>query len=180
MPTNRPYSWARFHAMPIAVPPLPPSAVASETLPHSMSLRQPPTSTPSISAALTHFTMSRPLPASPVASTSSSRSPSAPPKRRRWKSSALPRQQVSWPSRPCVPSTIPPSTPSRTPWARSPPSAAPHCALANIPRATTRFSRGAPPISSTATWPRAPSWTSASTPSSPWSRSSACPPVSPA
>lgn len=41
--------------------------------------------------------------------------PSAPPKRRRWKSSALPRQQVSWPSRPCVPSTTPPSTPSRTP-----------------------------------------------------------------
>ena len=92
--------------------------------------------------------------------------PSAPPKRRRWKSSALPRQQVSWPSRPCVPSTIPPSTPSRTPWARSPPSAAPHCALANIPRATTRFSRDAPPISSTAIWHRVPSWTLASTPSS--------------
>mgnify|MGYP002224955084 CR=1 FL=1 len=59
-------------------------------------------------------------------------------------------------SRPCVPSTIPPSTPSRTPWARSPPSAAPHCALANIPRATTRFSRDAPPISSTAIWHRLP------------------------
>lgn len=45
--------------------PLPPSAVPSETLRHSMSLRQPATSTPSISAALTHFTTSRPLPASP-------------------------------------------------------------------------------------------------------------------
>ena len=42
------------------------------------------------------------------------------------------------------------------PWARSPPSAAPHCALANIPRATTRFSRDAPPISSTAIWHRLP------------------------
>ncbi|MFR7669787.1 MAG: Gfo/Idh/MocA family protein [Collinsella sp.] len=47
-------------------------------------------------------------------------SPSAPPKRRRSRSFALPRQQVSWPSRLCVPSTIPPSTPSRTSWARLP------------------------------------------------------------
>ena len=33
----------------------------------------------------------------------------------RSRSFALPRQQVSWPSRLCVPSTIPPSTPSRRP-----------------------------------------------------------------
>ena len=57
------------------------------------------------------------------------------------------------------------------------PSAAPHCALASILRATTKFSRGAPPISSTAIWHRVPSWTLASTPSSPWSRFSACPPA---
>ena len=59
-------------------------------------------------------------------------------------------------SRPCARFTIPLSTPLRTLWARSPPSAAPHCALASILRATTRFSWGAPPISSTATWPRLP------------------------
>ena len=179
-PTTKPRLWARSRAMPIAAPPLPPSAVASETLPRSTSSRRLPTSMPSISAAPTRFTTSRPLPASPAASTSSSRSPSAPPRRRRWRSSAPLRPQASWPLRPCVRSTTPPSTPSRTPWARSPPSVAPRCALVNIPRATTKSSRGTPPISSTATWPRAPSWTSVSTPSSPWSRFSACPPASPA
>ena len=59
-------------------------------------------------------------------------------------------------SRPCARSMTPPSTPSRTPWAKLRPFVVHRCALASILRATTRFSRDAPPISSTATWPRLP------------------------
>ena len=122
-------------------------------------------------------TTSRRSPVSPVASTLSSKSPFVPPRHRRSRSFRAAEAAGVVALEAMRPLHDPAFHAIEDALGEIAPSAAPHCALASIPRATTRFSRDAPPISSTAIWHRVPSWTLASTPSSPWSRFSACPPA---
>ncbi len=169
MPTTKPRLWARFHAMPIAVPPFTAehggerNFTALDELASAADVDAVYIGSPNAlhyeQALACHRRCKHVIVEKPF----------CPPRRRRWKSPPAEAAGVVA-LEPCRRSMTPLSTPSRTPWARLRHSS---CLIGAFGKYSSRyngFSRDAPPISSTAIWHRVPSWTLASTPSSPWSR----------